>query len=65
MTEQAHRNRDTITDIRGRMLRGVITYEEAQAEAKPVIDAMNKRSAEIAKENDDKFRPLSFKSLMR
>lgn len=65
LTKTALANREAIEDIRHRMNVGALTYEEAQAEAKPVIDAMNKRMAEIAKENKFKHKPLSFKYLMR
>lgn len=65
LTDQANKNRDIIESIRQRMNAGVLTYEEAEAEAKPTIDAMNKRTEEIAKEYGVKPKYLSFKYLMR
>lgn len=65
MSEQAHRNRTTIESIRGRMLRGEITHTEAKAEAKPIIDAMNARAKELAKEYGVRFKPMTFEALMR
>lgn len=65
LSEQANKNRDVIEGIRHRMNAGVITYEEAQVEAKPTIDAMNKRMEEVAKEHGFKHKPLTFKYLMR
>ena len=65
LTPQANLNRDRISDIRSRLQRGLITYEAAQLEAQPVIDAMNQRGKEISKEDGFTFKPLTFKYLMR
>lgn len=65
MTPEAQANRDKIESIRHRMNAGDLTYAEAQAEAKPIIDAMNERMAEISKEHGFKPKKLSFKYLMR
>ena len=65
MEQQAHDNRTAIEIIRRRMNSGELTYAQAQAEAKPVIDAMNARMEEISREHGFKHKPLSFKYLMR
>lgn len=65
MNDQAQKNRDAIESIRHRMNSGAITYEQAQAEAKPIIDAMNARMAEVSKEHGFKPKKLSFRYLMR
>lgn len=65
MEQKAIENRQAIEDIRHRMNAGVLSYEDAQKEAKPIIDAMNERMAEISKEHGFKHKPLSFKYLMR
>lgn len=65
MKDQANKNRDAIESIRHRMNAGELTYAQAEAEAKPIIDAMNERMAEISKEHGFKPKKLSFKYLMR
>lgn len=58
-------NREKIFDIRGRLLVGKITYEEAQKETMPIIQEMNIQAKEIAKKHGRKFSGFSFASLMR
>lgn len=58
-------NRDAIKAIASDLNRGLITYAEAQAKAKPFIDRMNKRGEELAKEYGMKHKPITFKYLMR
>lgn len=65
MTATANANRDEIARIRRGMLLGEFTHDEARAMAKPIIEAMNKRAMELAKENGMRFRPLTFINLMR
>ena len=65
LTPQAHANRTEIALIRAKLLRGVLTYDEAQKLAEPCIERMNKRGAEIAKEFGQRFKPLTFRYLMR
>lgn len=57
--------RAEITTIRHLMNTGKITYTEAQAMAKPVIDAMNARGEQIAKEHGVKYKKLTFSYVMR
>ena len=65
LTAEAQANRAEIAEIRAKLLRGVITYDEAQDLAESCIQRMNRRGAEIAKEHGIKFKPLSFRALMR
>lgn len=65
MTQEAKENREVIKSIASDLRFGKITYEEAQAKAKPYIDRMNKRGEELAKEYGMKYKPLTFKYLMR
>lgn len=59
------RNRDEVNFIRYRLLQGLISYEQARAEAQPIIDRMNARGAEIARESGMRFRPLTLSYLLR
>ena len=58
-------NREKIFDIRGRLLIGAITYEQAKNEAMPIIQEMNIEAKEIAQKHGRKFSGFSFSSLMR
>jgi hypothetical protein len=62
---QAVSNQVAIKDIRRRMLSGAISYEQAQAEAQPIIDAINTKSAVLAKKYGMKATKLSFAAMMR
>lgn len=62
---QAATNQEKIKDIRRRMLSGAITYEEAKAEATPIIDAINARAKVIAKKYGVSTGKLNFSQLMR
>ena len=48
-------NREKIFDIRGRLLIGAITYEQAKSEAMPIIHEMNIEAKEIAQKHGRKF----------
>ncbi len=56
---------EEMRNIRMWLYSGAITYEHAQKLAKPHLEAMNKRSREIAKKCGAKFRAISFSSFMR
>lgn len=58
-------NMAKMQDIRRRMLSGKITYDEAKAEAAPLIAAINERSAAIAKKYNKRPTKLSFAAIMR
>jgi len=62
---QAITNQEKIRDIRRRMLSGAISYEEAKAEATPVIDGLNLKAKEIAKKYGVRTGKLNFSQLMR
>lgn len=63
MTGQDYRN--IIGQIRGDMLKGIISYDEAKEKAKPYIDEMNKKAKEIAKKYNMRFKKFTFSELMR
>jgi len=56
---------DKLSDIKRRLIRKEISYEEARAEAEPIIVEMNKRARDIATKHGRKHRPWRFESLMR
>lgn len=51
--------------IRGKMLKGIISYDEAKVEAKPVIDEMNARAKVVAKKYNQRAPVFTFASIMR
>lgn len=57
--------RAQIQQIRSEMLAGRITYAEAKAKVKPLLDEMNAKGAAISKEHGMRFKPLSFAYVMR
>lgn len=58
-------NRQAIANIRRRMLGGVISYEQARAEAQPIIDGINAQAKIIAKRHGKKPQVLYFAAIMR
>lgn len=54
-----------IFDIRGKLLSGILSYDQAKLEATPVIEEMNRIGKEIAKRFKKKFYPFTFTGLMR
>ena len=59
------REREMIFDIRGRLLIGAISYDQAQNESAPYIEAMNAQAKAIAKKHGKRFTRFTFSSLMR
>ena len=52
--------------IRAEFYSKVITYDEAKAQAKPLIDEMNEKAKIIAKKHNRTFKPvISFAGFMR
>jgi len=62
---KANANRAEIQAIRTRYLRGHITYSQARKEMTPIIDGMNQRGREIAKQYGFQYKPITFTGLMR
>lgn len=63
--DTAIKNKQTIDDIRRRMLAGIITYDQAQVEATPILATINKKAEAITKKHGFKHKPLTFKYVMR
>lgn len=47
------------------MKMGTITYEQAHTKAKPIIDEMNKRMRQVAREYGVPFKAVSFTGFTR
>lgn len=65
LTPEARENRLKMAEIRTKLLRGYITYDQAKTEAQPILARINARGAELARKHGFKYRPLTFASLMR
>jgi hypothetical protein len=65
MSDTAADNRAKMQDIRRRFVSGVISYDQAKAEAEPIIAAVNERAKEIAKKHNQRPTKLSFAAIMR
>ncbi len=64
--EQAVKNRVDIADIKRKYLSGQISREEAKKLAKPILDKVNARSAEVAKKHGRRqYYKLDFINAMR
>lgn len=59
------KNRVYIEYLRASYLSGKITLDEAKEQLQPLIDEINKKGKEIAKEHNKTFRPLTFGYLFR
>lgn len=62
---KAIENRAKIDQIKADLHKGLITYEEAQALAEPIINGINGEMAVIAKKHKRKATKLNFSGLMR
>lgn len=56
---------DKIETIRIKMLRGVLSYEDAKAAAQPIIDEMNEIGRKIAAKYGKRHTNFTFANLMR
>jgi len=56
---------EEILQIRARLLSKELSYEEAKELTMPIIEEMNKKSAEIAKKYNQRPKKFKFSSLMR
>jgi hypothetical protein len=52
-------------DLRGKLLTGQITYDEAIELAKPVLDEMNAKGEMIAKKHGKKYRKITHITVLR
>ena len=65
MKEEAIKNRQILYGIKNRLLYGEISYEQAKAEAEPIIANINEKATELAKKYGMKPQLVNFHSLMR
>lgn len=65
MNEEMMKHTEELRTIRLWLHTGAVSYDRAVELAKPHLDAMNKRSREIAKKLGAKYRPISFSAFMR
>lgn len=65
MTNEAVQNQEQIADIKRRMSSGELSYEEAKAEAQPVIDRINAKAKELAKKYNKRPKLMNFSEIMR
>lgn len=65
MKEQAMKNRERLGDIKARLSVGDISYDQAKAEAEPIIAEINKKAVELGKKYGVKPQLVSFAALMR
>lgn len=57
--------RYSIHQIRQDLQRGVITYDQARYEARPIIDEINYKGRLLAKKHKVNYKPVTFAGLMR
>jgi len=58
-------NRDFFQHLRALLNSQAITYEQAKEQARPRLEEMNAKGAEIAKRFKKKFKPFTFTGVMR
>lgn len=58
-------NQQKIANIRRRMLSGELSYEQAKAEAQPIIDNINAAAQCLAKKHNVRAGKLTFAAIMR
>ena len=57
--------REALFDIRGKLLAGILTYDQAKIAAAPYIESMNAQAKIIAKRHGKKFYSFTFSNMMR
>lgn len=57
--------RETLYQIKMKLLAGLITYDEAKTQAQPFIDSLNEKCKAIAKKHGRRFIATNFSSQMR
>lgn len=65
MKEQAKNNRIAINHIKNALDLGLMSYDEAKEMVQPIIDSINARAKEIAKDCGVKPKYVNFTMLMR
>ena len=65
MTNEAKQNREQIDAIKAGLAHGFITYEEARAQAEPIIATINAKAREIAKKYNQRPRLVTFNEILR
>jgi len=65
MTNEAISNREAISEIKRKLNTGELSYDEAKAQAKPIIEAIYAKHKEIAKKHNKRAVKLTFAGLMR
>lgn len=63
--EQGMNYRAKLQIIRAQMNGGVLTYEQAEQVAQPILDIMNSKGAAIAKKYGKRFNKSTFGIVMR
>lgn len=58
-------HKEKLEQIKYRLFSNQITYQQAKADAKPIIDEMNSIGREIAARHGRKFRGFSFAAIIR
>ena len=65
MKEKKKKNREILEDIKSRLFIGAISYDQAKAEAEPIIAEINKKAIELGKKYGMRPKLVSFQALMR
>jgi hypothetical protein len=52
-------------DLRGKLLSGLLSYDEAKNLARPILDEMNIKGAMIAKKHGKHFTKFSYEKIIR
>lgn len=63
--QEAARNREQIAIIRGKLISGQITYDQAKILAEPIISRINNKAKEVARKHKVKPKYVDFTNLMR
>jgi polyhydroxyalkanoate synthesis regulator phasin len=58
-------SRNKIANIKALYLQGKITFDEAKKQVQPILEKMNAKGKEIAKEHGMKFKPFTFTGVFR
>ena len=62
---QSNKPSDMIQDIKFRLVKGIITKDQAIVEAKPIVDAINEVSMKLAKQYKVTPKKVSVESVLR